>query len=184
MKWQIPLCYSETGFSICRVWKLFSLHELRFQIDLGHDADDLALHFNPRFHDDTDGAVVVCNSKTGGCWGDEKRGIENPLQRGTDVKVMSCFLTYCFIWRGVRMFASFLTEHVLCFSSRWRWMETCLKWSFLVSRKSTSRTASAWTWSATSESEETSNWLLSRSAERHNSCTTRVLCSSVSLTRG
>ncbi|XP_070778977.1 galectin-2-like [Enoplosus armatus] len=60
----------------------------RFQIDLGCGADDLALHFNPRFHDDTDGAVLVCNSKTGGCWGDEKREIHNPLQRGSDVKIV------------------------------------------------------------------------------------------------
>lgn len=62
----------------------------RFQIDLGCDADDLALHFNPRFHDDTDGAVLVCNSKIAGCWGDEKREIHNPLQRGADVKVREC----------------------------------------------------------------------------------------------
>uniref|UniRef100_A0A3B3C409 Galectin n=1 Tax=Oryzias melastigma TaxID=30732 RepID=A0A3B3C409_ORYME len=56
------------------------LHDAeRFQIDLGCDPEDLALHFNPRFHDDADGAVLVCNSKTGGCWGDEKREIDNPL---------------------------------------------------------------------------------------------------------
>ncbi|XP_053194665.1 galectin-2-like [Scomber japonicus] len=60
----------------------------RFQIDLGCDAEDLALHFNPRFHDDTDGAVVVCNSKTDGCWGDEKREIHNPLHRGSDFKIV------------------------------------------------------------------------------------------------
>ncbi|XP_051796904.1 galectin-2-like [Acanthochromis polyacanthus] len=65
------------------------LHDAgRFQIDLGRDADDLALHFNPRFHDDADGAVLVCNSKTGGCWGDEKREIHNPLERGSDVKIV------------------------------------------------------------------------------------------------
>ncbi|XP_044036698.1 galectin-2-like isoform X2 [Siniperca chuatsi] len=64
------------------------LHDAeRFQIDLGWDADDLALHFNPRFHDDTDGAVLVCNSKTAGCWGDEKRNYTT-LQRGTDVKIV------------------------------------------------------------------------------------------------
>ncbi|XP_051243400.1 galectin-1 [Dicentrarchus labrax] len=64
------------------------LHDAeRFQIDLGCCADDLALHFNPRFHDDADGAVLVCNSKTAGCWGDEKREIQNPMQRGTDVKI-------------------------------------------------------------------------------------------------
>ncbi|XP_061740543.1 galectin-1-like [Nerophis ophidion] len=60
----------------------------RFQIDLGLDADDLALHFNPRFHDDTDGAVVVCNSKTAGCWGVERRETQHPLQRGTQVKMV------------------------------------------------------------------------------------------------
>ncbi|XP_047427650.1 galectin-2-like [Mugil cephalus] len=65
------------------------LHDAeRFQIDLGSDSDDLALHFNPRFHDDTDGAVLVCNSKAAGCWGDEKREIHNPLQRGSDVKIV------------------------------------------------------------------------------------------------
>ncbi|CAG5897485.1 unnamed protein product [Menidia menidia] len=64
------------------------LHDAeRFQIDLGCDSDDLALHFNPRFHDDADGAVLVCNTKTAGCWGDEKREIHNPLQRGCDVKI-------------------------------------------------------------------------------------------------
>uniref|UniRef100_A0A3Q3VWW8 Galectin n=1 Tax=Mola mola TaxID=94237 RepID=A0A3Q3VWW8_MOLML len=62
---------------------------LRFQIDLGCDADDLALHLNPRFQDDTDGSVLVCNSKTAGCWGEEKRELHNPLQRGTEVKVRS-----------------------------------------------------------------------------------------------
>ncbi|XP_040014264.1 galectin-2-like [Xiphias gladius] len=65
------------------------LHDAeRFQIDLGYDAEDLALHFNPRFHDDNDGAVLVCNSKTAGCWGDEKREIYNPLLRGADVKIV------------------------------------------------------------------------------------------------
>lgn len=65
------------------------LHDAeRFQIDLGCDPDDLALHFNPRFHDDADGAVLVCNSKTAGSWGDEKRETLNPLQRGDDVKIV------------------------------------------------------------------------------------------------
>uniref|UniRef100_A0A8C7VF42 Galectin n=1 Tax=Oncorhynchus mykiss TaxID=8022 RepID=A0A8C7VF42_ONCMY len=53
----------------------------RFQIDL-------ALHFNPRFNDDTDGTVLVCNSKIAGCWGDEKREIHNPLQRGSIFKIV------------------------------------------------------------------------------------------------
>ncbi|XP_042163057.1 galectin-1-like [Oncorhynchus tshawytscha] len=61
---------------------------MRFQIDLGCDEDDLALHFYPRFNDDTDGTVLVCNSKIAGCWGDEKREIHNPLQRGSIFKIV------------------------------------------------------------------------------------------------
>ncbi|XP_028311926.1 galectin-2-like [Gouania willdenowi] len=60
----------------------------RFQIDLGCDNDDLALHFNPRFDDDTDGHVLVFNSKTAGFWDEERRETDSPLQRGTDVKIV------------------------------------------------------------------------------------------------
>ncbi|KAM4635619.1 galectin-2-like [Polymixia lowei] len=60
----------------------------RFQIDLGCGADDLGLHFNPRFYDDDDGTVLVCNSKNAGCWGDEQRELNNPFERGTDVKIL------------------------------------------------------------------------------------------------
>uniref|UniRef100_H2VAJ5 Galectin n=1 Tax=Takifugu rubripes TaxID=31033 RepID=H2VAJ5_TAKRU len=68
--------------------KGFVLHDAdRFHIDLGNDANDLALHFNPRFHDNADGSVLVFNSKTAGCWGEERREIPNPLHRGKEVKV-------------------------------------------------------------------------------------------------
>ncbi|XP_054892146.1 galectin-1-like [Poeciliopsis prolifica] len=64
------------------------LHDAeRFRIDLGVNSEDLALHFNPRFHDDADGAVLVYNSKTAGCWGSEGREMHNPLQRGSNVKM-------------------------------------------------------------------------------------------------
>ncbi|TWW69500.1 Beta-galactoside-binding lectin 14 kDa lectin [Takifugu flavidus] len=59
-----------------------------FHIDLGNDANDLALHFNPRFHDNADGSVLVFNSKTAGCWGEERREIPNPLHRGKEVKIV------------------------------------------------------------------------------------------------
>ncbi|XP_007574388.1 galectin-1-like [Poecilia formosa] len=64
------------------------LHDAeKFRIDLGVNSEDLALHFNPRFQDDADGAVLVYNSKTAGCWGSEEREMHNPLQRGSDVKI-------------------------------------------------------------------------------------------------
>ncbi|XP_023205467.1 galectin-1-like [Xiphophorus maculatus] len=64
------------------------LHDAeKFRIDLGVSSEDLALHFNPRFQDDADGAVLVYNSKTAGSWGSEGREMHNPLQRGNDVKI-------------------------------------------------------------------------------------------------
>uniref|UniRef100_UPI0037E887E0 galectin-2-like n=1 Tax=Semicossyphus pulcher TaxID=241346 RepID=UPI0037E887E0 len=60
----------------------------RFQIDLGSGVDDVALHFNPRFFDDADGSVLVCNSKIAGTWGDEIRDMHNPLHRGHEVKIV------------------------------------------------------------------------------------------------
>ncbi|XP_029688302.1 galectin-1-like isoform X2 [Takifugu rubripes] len=69
--------------------KGFVLHDAdRFHIDLGNDANELALHFNPRFHDNADGSVLVFNSKTAGCWGEERREIPNPLHRGKEVKIV------------------------------------------------------------------------------------------------
>uniref|UniRef100_A0A674N699 Galectin n=1 Tax=Takifugu rubripes TaxID=31033 RepID=A0A674N699_TAKRU len=81
--------------------KGFVLHDAdRFHIDLGNDANELALHFNPRFHDNADGSVLVFNSKTAGCWGEERREIPNPLHRGKEVRdclrivVMFCPKSY------------------------------------------------------------------------------------------
>ncbi|KAK7939390.1 hypothetical protein WMY93_002716 [Mugilogobius chulae] len=68
------------------------LHDAdRFQIDLGCDEEDLALHFNPRFNDALDGTVFVCNSKAAGCWGNEKREMNNTLQKGAEVKIVVAF---------------------------------------------------------------------------------------------
>ncbi|CAL8286161.1 unnamed protein product [Boreogadus saida] len=63
----------------------------RFQFDLGSSSNDLAFHFNPRFHDDDDGAVLICNSKCDGCWGHEKRERHNPLKQGEEVKIVLKF---------------------------------------------------------------------------------------------
>ncbi|XP_063052285.1 galectin-1-like [Engraulis encrasicolus] len=57
----------------------------RFQIDLGADEDNLALHFNPRFKEDD--AAIVCNSKHESTWGEEERH-DNPFQRGATFKIL------------------------------------------------------------------------------------------------
>ncbi|KAI4901352.1 hypothetical protein NFI96_031648 [Prochilodus magdalenae] len=58
----------------------------RFAINIGHDADNIALHFNPRFNFSGDNNVIVCNSKMGG-WGQEQREPCFPFQEGEDFKV-------------------------------------------------------------------------------------------------
>ncbi|XP_017554838.1 galectin-2-like [Pygocentrus nattereri] len=61
----------------------------RFQIDLGSSSSELALHFNPRFHDDNaDTPVLVCNSRSGDLWDQEQRDTPNPFQPGSTFKVV------------------------------------------------------------------------------------------------
>ncbi|KAM3865349.1 lectin, galactoside-binding, soluble, 2b [Diretmus argenteus] len=53
-----------------------------FALNIGHDSDNVALHFNPRFEDH----IIVFNSNSGGCWGDEHREGHFPFQRGEECK--------------------------------------------------------------------------------------------------
>ncbi|XP_061686207.1 lectin, galactoside-binding, soluble, 2b [Syngnathoides biaculeatus] len=55
----------------------------RFSINIGHDPENIALHFNPRFDDD----VIVCNSMSGGSWGDEQRDGNISFVRGEESKM-------------------------------------------------------------------------------------------------
>ncbi|XP_043086848.1 lectin, galactoside-binding, soluble, 2b [Puntigrus tetrazona] len=57
-----------------------------FSINIGHDANSIALHFNPRFS----GSVIVCNSNMGS-WGDEHREPCFPFQQGGDFKLTISF---------------------------------------------------------------------------------------------
>ncbi|XP_047016074.2 galectin-2-like, partial [Ictalurus punctatus] len=61
----------------------------RFQVDLGSSSTELALHFNPRFHDDDEKTpVLVCNSQCDGIWNQEQRETHNPFQPGSTFKVV------------------------------------------------------------------------------------------------
>merc|ERR550519_3344777 len=55
-----------------------------FSINIGHDEDNIALHFNPRFDLNGDSNVIVCNSKSGGEWMDEQREETFPFTRGEE----------------------------------------------------------------------------------------------------
>ncbi|XP_053195382.1 galectin-2-like [Scomber japonicus] len=57
-----------------------------FSINIGHDSDNIALHFNPRFDSGGVTNTIVCNSMSGGCWGDEERDENFPFSRGEESK--------------------------------------------------------------------------------------------------
>ncbi|XP_023153048.1 lectin, galactoside-binding, soluble, 2b isoform X2 [Amphiprion ocellaris] len=57
-----------------------------FAINIGHDPDNIAMHFNPRFDWQGESNIIVCNSKSGGCWGDECRDGNFPFARGEECK--------------------------------------------------------------------------------------------------
>ncbi|TNM85366.1 hypothetical protein fugu_007637 [Takifugu bimaculatus] len=61
-----------------------------FSINIGHDPDNLALHFNPRFdygHVNT----IVMNSLSGGSWADEQHEGNFPFTRGEEAK---CYINF------------------------------------------------------------------------------------------
>ncbi|XP_012692868.1 lectin, galactoside-binding, soluble, 2b [Clupea harengus] len=62
-----------------------------FYIEIGHDDDAIALHFNPRFDSHGDCNTIVCNSKQGGAWMDEHRESCFPFQPDEAFKVIITF---------------------------------------------------------------------------------------------
>ncbi|XP_078286581.1 galectin-2-like [Rhinoraja longicauda] len=61
----------------------------RFQIDIGRDTDNIALHFNPRFEGYQH--AVAINSRQRGNWQGEVKTSEFPFKRGDDFKVLINF---------------------------------------------------------------------------------------------
>ncbi|XP_069050335.1 galectin-1-like [Lepisosteus oculatus] len=59
----------------------------RFSINLGSDSQNLAFHFNPRFQDNPDGGVIVCNSMSKGSWQAEGVIPVFPFKKGTDTEL-------------------------------------------------------------------------------------------------
>ncbi|XP_023189103.1 galectin-2 [Xiphophorus maculatus] len=53
-----------------------------FALNIGHDPENIAMHFNPRFDQNT----IICNSKSGGEWGQEERDMNFPFVRGEECK--------------------------------------------------------------------------------------------------
>ncbi|XP_054460454.1 lectin, galactoside-binding, soluble, 2b [Anoplopoma fimbria] len=57
-----------------------------FAINIGHDPENIAMHFNPRFDAGGDTNTIVFNSLSGGSWGDEHREGNFPFVRGEECK--------------------------------------------------------------------------------------------------
>ncbi|XP_029909269.1 lectin, galactoside-binding, soluble, 2b [Myripristis murdjan] len=57
-----------------------------FAVNIGHDSDNIALHFNPRFDSCGDTNTIVCNSMSGGSWQDEHREFNFPFSQGEECK--------------------------------------------------------------------------------------------------
>ncbi|XP_029016437.1 lectin, galactoside-binding, soluble, 2b isoform X2 [Betta splendens] len=53
-----------------------------FAINIGHDSENIALHFNPRF----DSGSIICNSLSGGNWGSEQVDGLLPFSPGEECK--------------------------------------------------------------------------------------------------
>uniref|UniRef100_A0A674NW34 Galectin n=1 Tax=Takifugu rubripes TaxID=31033 RepID=A0A674NW34_TAKRU len=62
-----------------------------FSINIGHDPDNLALHFNPRFDFGHDVNTIVMNSLSGGSWADEQHEGNFPFTRGEEAK---CYINF------------------------------------------------------------------------------------------
>ncbi|XP_017557614.2 beta-galactoside-binding lectin-like [Pygocentrus nattereri] len=62
-----------------------------FSINIGHDFNSLALHFNPRFKHQKDKKVIVINSTQGGSWGSEQKESNFPFQHDGEFKVVFSF---------------------------------------------------------------------------------------------
>ena len=56
-------------------------------MNLGKDASNLGLHFNPRFDAHGDVNTIVCNSKKVEEWGAEHRETVFPFQKGGTAEV-------------------------------------------------------------------------------------------------
>ncbi|XP_059382161.1 beta-galactoside-binding lectin-like [Carassius carassius] len=62
-----------------------------FAINIGHSAEDVALHMNPRFDAHGDQRTVVCNSFQDGSWCDEQREDSFPFNQNEEFQIKITF---------------------------------------------------------------------------------------------
>ncbi|XP_036616707.1 galectin-1-like [Trichosurus vulpecula] len=62
-----------------------------FRCDLGMDEENIAMHFNPRFHYIAFHNIIICNSKSDGVWGVEQRDTNLPFAQDMSVEISITF---------------------------------------------------------------------------------------------
>ncbi|CAM4377326.1 unnamed protein product [Leuciscus chuanchicus] len=68
-----------------------------FAINIGHSAEDIALHLNPRFDAHGDQRTIVCNSFQGGSWCEELRESNFPFNQNEDFQIKITFTNEDFL---------------------------------------------------------------------------------------
>ncbi|KAK9977610.1 hypothetical protein ABG768_019417 [Culter alburnus] len=68
-----------------------------FAINIGHSADDIALHLNARFDAHGDHRTIVCNSFHGGSWCEEQRESSFPFNQNEDYQIKITFTNEDFL---------------------------------------------------------------------------------------
>lgn len=63
-----------------------------FAINIGHSAEDIALHMNPRFDAHGDHRTVVCNSFKGGNWCEELREPSFPFNQNEEFQARLIYI--------------------------------------------------------------------------------------------
>uniref|UniRef100_A0A673IK72 Galectin n=1 Tax=Sinocyclocheilus rhinocerous TaxID=307959 RepID=A0A673IK72_9TELE len=63
---------------------IFNLLFCSFAINIGHSAEDIALHMNPRFDAHGDQRTIVCNSLQDGNWCEEHREASFPFNQNEE----------------------------------------------------------------------------------------------------
>uniref|UniRef100_A0A672P5C5 Galectin n=1 Tax=Sinocyclocheilus grahami TaxID=75366 RepID=A0A672P5C5_SINGR len=68
-----------------------SADSTNFAINIGHSAEDIALHMNPRFDAHGDQRTIVCNSLQDGNWCEEHREASFPFNQNEEFQIKITF---------------------------------------------------------------------------------------------
>ncbi|KAG8562896.1 hypothetical protein GDO81_015857, partial [Engystomops pustulosus] len=82
-----------------------------FAINLGENASNYLLHFNPRFDLHGDVQKIICNSKEANAWGSEQREDFFPFQQGAETSI-------CFEYQADKIIVKLASGEEISFPAR------------------------------------------------------------------